>query len=157
MRKLRAIVALGAFVVSVSFAEEVAEDYVPMKLKAFTDLLLSENSPDALVMGAEIFGTDADGKTPFYTEIGAAITPFAAGPVVTTPCRFPPLDSVWEGAYWYVWCGSTNTGFPNHEAQRDKYYSINGQLPVYASSKFYDCQNTSDKAAMRQKVKTALC
>jgi hypothetical protein len=158
MKKLRAIVAIGAFVASVSFAQEV-EDYVPMTLKAFTDQLLSQNNPDAVVMGAEVFGMSADGA-PFYAEIGAASTTFASAAVVLVPtarCKFPPLDSAWEGSYWYVWCKANNASFPNYEAQRDKYYSINGQPPVYASSKFYDCQNAQDKAAMTSRVRASVC
>jgi hypothetical protein len=155
MRKLTAIIAASTIFCSTSVAQE--EDYVPMTLLEFTQELLKDNSPDILVLGAEIFGKSEDGETPFYYAVGSAVAPFASAPVVVAPCRFPPIVSPWVGNYWYPWCEANNASFPNHEAQRDTYVSINGRPPLYNYSVFFDCQRPLDKAAMPLAVRTAVC
>ena len=156
MQKLRMIVTASALVCTVSLAQE-GTVYTPMSLKAYTDQLLEEFGEDALVMSAEIYATASDEETKtYYSLVGAAVQPFAIGPVVVPKCTFPPLYDIWVGNTWYVWCEANNVSYPNHEAQQDIYKFVNNRTNYYYSY-FYDCQKAADRAAMPTVVRNAVC
>ena len=158
MGKLKSLVAVAAIICSPAIATE----HEPITLEGYTKELQKlqqgkNTPPNSIVNSAELYGTNPDGEK-FYFAAGMGVTVLATQPAPETPCMFPPIYSRWVGSFWFVWCASPNVSpFQNYEAKRDTYISFGGRPPVYFVSSHYDCQNSSDYAAMPPVVRAALC
>ena len=151
MGKLKPIVAVAAIICSPAIAQEkdpTLEEFVQE---------LQNHPSDSTIGYAEVYGTEPNNGPDFYVGAGAARTAFATPPAAETPCAFPPIYSYWVGPFWYVWCESPSSPNPDHEAKRDTYISFGGRPPKYRVSAHYDCQDSSDFAAMPPIVRAALC
>lgn len=133
-------------------------------LKEYTDQLLNDHGPDAIVDDAAIKGRENAGNGPeFEEEYHGSAVPFdrriySTTPSTQTPCADDKvIIGVSSGPYYYEWCpASYDYGGYHYEAQRDFYRYQSGRLR-YSSTQFFDCDNANDKAAMPTQVKTAVC
>jgi hypothetical protein len=149
MKKLGTLVAL-AFIAS---SPAIAQDK-EIPLEDFIGELQKLPSESTVTFG-EVFGTQPNGDAFYYSD-GINIATMLPRFDPANACRFPPIDDQWVGSFWYVWCGSGNS-VPDFEVQRDTYYSVGGRPPRYVASAYYDCQSSSDYAAMPANVRDALC